>query len=334
MFEDMAIVIEGKGSALSFQAHRGDIKRLKSEIKEAVEEAWRQGARARDFILGGADAVFQDSHGSEVRIPAGSISEVLIVNPTLHELAGHAPQIGRLRALGLFPEGEVPWSVFINNLRVIAETSGNAAVFLHYIRWRGRLPLGERVIVSDEIDLWGCFLNSERFGMLADSGKWLVGNSTTDFDAYYDGLLGRGPKRARPKKFLREPVKSFVERMAADRPRGWRDAAGVCLDLSIPELALVSVRAADVARHASRSGRRVLAQTGRVAVVGFPRGSADSTVMSDAESCGSATLVLYCREGRSRQAAIVWAKYAKDVTHELSDFEMAALRQLEVANQT
>ena len=148
--------MEGKGTALSIQAQRGDVVRLGRDLGRAVEDAWTQGARARDYLLRDEAAVFVDEGASEVlRIPAGTIEEVFIVNPTLHELAGHASQLPRLRSLGLFPAGEFPWSVFINDLRVIAETADNAAVFLHYLTWRARLPLGERVTVMDELDLLG-----------------------------------------------------------------------------------------------------------------------------------------------------------------------------------
>ena len=152
IFENAAFVMEGKGSTLSVQARRGDVVRLGRDLGRAVEEAWIQGARARDYLFREEDAVFVDEGRSEVlRIPAGTIEEVFIVNPTLHELAGHASQLPRLRSLGLFPAGEFPWSVFINDLRVISETADNAAVFLHYLTWRARLPLGERVTVMDEL---------------------------------------------------------------------------------------------------------------------------------------------------------------------------------------
>lgn len=81
---------------------------------------------------------------------------------------------------------------------------------------------------------WGSYLLCERFGSLAGEGHHIVGNSITDFDAYYAGVVGDGPKRPKPRKFLEEPVTGFVERMARERPPGWRDAAGVCLDLSLP----------------------------------------------------------------------------------------------------
>lgn len=327
LFEDIAFVVEGKGGALSVQAQRGDVERLKSDIGEAVEFAWEQGARAREFILRDGDTVFRDENAVEIRIPAGSVREVIIVNPTLHELAGHAPQLGRLRALGLFPDGELPWSVYINDLRVIAETCGNAGIFLHYLVWRNRLPLGERITVDDEIDLWGCYLNCERFGMLAANGKAIVGNSSTDFDSYYNGLVGHGPKQKAPRKFMCEPISAFVDRMSAERPAGWRDAAGACLDLSIPELAFTCAKAKDVARHATHESQPVWVNMGRVSLVGIPREADIATVLAQpAAQDSDPTLVIYCREATSKRTEIVWAKYAKPVTFELSDFEEAAFK--------
>lgn len=88
LFERMALVVEGKASPLSAQAQRGDLTRLARDISRSVEDAWRQGARARDYLLSGQDAVFHDDRGREtLRVPAASIDEVVIVNPTLH----HSP---------------------------------------------------------------------------------------------------------------------------------------------------------------------------------------------------------------------------------------------------
>jgi hypothetical protein len=330
LFEDIAFVVEGKGTALSVQAQRGDVERLKRDIGKAVEDAWTQGARAREFILRDSDTIFRDEHGVEITIPAGSVREVIIVNPTLHDLGGHAPQLGRLRALGLFPEGEVPWSVYINDLRVIAETCENPGIFLHYLEWRNRLPLGERVTVTDEIDLWGSYFWCERFGMLAEAdGKVIVGNASTDFDNYYNGLLGHGPKVEAPGKLnlLHEPVRTFVERMGTARPVGWQAAAGVCLDLSLPELAYVSVRAKEVARLAARDGQEVWVDAGRMALVGIPPDADVSTVLAQPAPSGSdPTLVVYCREAVHNQPEIAWAKKAREVTFELSDFEKAGFQ--------
>jgi hypothetical protein len=332
LFDDVVLIVEGKGSALSVQGQRGDVRRLKRDIEDAVEDAWKQGARARDYILRQGDSVFVDEAGKEVvRIPSGAVSAVFVVNPTLHDLAGHASQLGRLRSLGLFPGQEFPWSVYINDLRVIAETCDNAAVFLHYLTWRNRLPLGMDVEVMDEVDLWSAYLNGERFGVLHDGGKMMVANSSTDFDAYYDGLAGRGPKAKRPHKFLPEPAKGFVDRLADEKPRGWREATAACLDLSIPELAALSAKWESLARQAATEGRRIVLEFGRVALIGT--GSEVNPIEAIGElplASTNATIVVVCQARRKGGTPrLAWAGYLKPVTFELSDFERRALKAVE-----
>lgn len=335
LFDDVAVVVEGKGNALSVQGQRGDILRLRREIAATVEEAWRQAARARDYILGDGDAVFTDQDGLElIRVPDGSVKEVVVINPTLHELAGHAPQLGRLRALGLFMEQELPWSVFINDLRVITDTAENAAVFLHYLTWRNRLPLGERVIVGDELDLWSSYLLCERFGILHGGGEVMIGNSITDFDAYYDGLAGRGPKVDRPRKYLPGILRSFVQRMAVERPPGWRDAAGACLDLSLPELAALSHQA-DVVARAAAEGDALWDDRDRLALVGQPFGEdAQATLRAFDPSPADPTIVVVCEQMPGLGARVAWAGYRKPVSFELSAFEREATTAASEAMRT
>ena len=321
LFDSLAVVVEGKGSSISVQAQRGDTVRLGRDIEDAVEDAWRQGARARAYLVAAEESVFVDEHGAEIlRIPAGKIRSVIIINPTMHELAGLAPQLPRLRALGLFAGGEYPWSVYINDLRVIAETSENAAVFLHYLTWRGRLPLGDGVDVFDEIDLWSSYLLAERFGALHNSGHVVVGNASTDFDDYYHGLAGLGPERDAPTKFLPDVVRSFVAALAERRPPGWREAAGVCLDLSIPELLYVDTKLAELATDAI-GGDAVGLTAGRVALVGLPQGVNPSIALTSINAGGDPTFVVGCGLDPAGEPRIIWAQYRKAVTFELSDFE-------------
>jgi hypothetical protein len=326
LFEDIAFVVEGKGSAISFQARRGDLERLVNEIRRSVEEALDQGVRARDFILAPGDSVFFDGHGSElVRLSDGAIREVHIVNPTIHELAGNALQLTQFRSRGLFPTGELPWSIYINDLRVIVETCDNPAIFLHYLTWRSRFALGEEVIVSDELDLWGTYLFAARLPPVDENGFHHLGNSTTDFDAYYDGLMDRGPKREAPSKFLEEPARSFVGRMVTDRPPEWRKAAGVLLDLSIPELAFVCAKSKRAGQMATARNHFVEFDFGRGVLIGVPAHADQETVLEyAAEARSDASFFVYAKESGSKDGSIVWAHYGATISFELSEFERRA----------
>jgi hypothetical protein len=327
LFDRVALVVEGKGFGLSPQARRGDMARLRGDLAEAVEEAWEQGARARDYLRVEGDSVFVNADGSEVlRIPRGSIDTIFIVNPTLYELGGHATQLPALRALGLFEEGEYPWSVFVNDLRVISETSSNPAVFLHYFTWRARLPLGDRLIAMDEIDIWSSYLLGERFGNLADDGMMQVGTSTTDFDDYYAGLAGTGPKTAKPEKLLPPTcAKRFVEKMARDRPRGWLSASGVLLDLSLPELAALDIKGQQLCKRANVTRSVCTLTCGRFRLLALPRGGKLRNAASEGRTPTEATFNIYLRGTAGKHMEILWAETLKPVTFELSAFEKEIL---------
>src|ERR671915_15626 len=90
-------------------------------------------------------------------------------------------------------------------------------------------------------------------------------------------------RKPKPGKFLEEPVKSFVERMARERPAGWLDAAGACLDLSVPELAFVCGSARRVRREANRTRAAVVWELGRVRLVGLPSGALVAEVIGETE---------------------------------------------------
>jgi hypothetical protein len=185
------------------------------------------------------------------------------------------------------------------------------------LAWRQRLPLGERLLVTDEIDLWGSYLLAERLPGQADGGTMMIATASTDFDAYYDGLAGRGPEREPPRKFLPDSVREFVSRVSSSRPPGWREAAGVCLDLSIPELAYIDGTIVELAHEATRSGT-VAAVDGRVLLAGIrPSTNASMTLQLIDPKGDDPTFAVACRLGPTGPE-LAWAQYRKPVTFTLS----------------
>jgi hypothetical protein len=95
LFDDIAVVIEGKAGGMSVPARRGDVRRLREDIQRNVEDAWRQAARARVYLLRDEDSIFRNEDGEVVlRVRAGSVRDVVIVNPTLGS-ARHGRRWGR-----------------------------------------------------------------------------------------------------------------------------------------------------------------------------------------------------------------------------------------------
>lgn len=244
LWDDVAVVVEGKGARLGASVERGDVARLRSDIASTIEHAWEQGKRVREQLLSENGVEFRTESGEIVRIEPGEISSVLVVNPTVHLMSDYAPQLSRLRHLGLFDGGEYPFSVYVNDLRIIVETLAGPAEFLSYLSWRSKLPLGDLVMVGDEIDLLGTFLLRGQVTrrLALDPDRLIVINgSTVDFDDFYMADATGNTQARRPKMFSIPPIKRLVERLEQDRPDGWRDAAEVALELSLPELVLTKL---------------------------------------------------------------------------------------------
>lgn len=251
LWDDVALIIEGKGAALGASVERGDVARLRNDIAKTIEHAWEQGKRVRDELLSERGAQFRTDSGEIVRVERGEIRTVFVINPTIHLMSDYAPQLARLRHLDLFRDGEYPFSVFVNDLRVIVETLSGPAEFLTYLTWRSKLPLGESVLVGDEIDLLGMFLLRGQISrrLSLDPGNLIVVNgSTVDFDDFYMAQTPGKRRARRPRMFSIPPVNRFLERLEQERPPGWRASAEVALELSLPELALTKLMILQMAR--------------------------------------------------------------------------------------
>jgi hypothetical protein len=163
-------------------------------------------------------------------------------------------------ALGLFAAGEMPWSVFINDLRIIAETVRYPAEFFHYLEWRSRLPLGERVTAVEELDLFGSFLLREQIQEILSDGKSSLHlQSGVDFDSYYLSEQGDGPPAERPRMFSIPLIDRYLERLSRQRPPGWVGATGVVLDLSLQQLAALDVATPRLLQSVEPTGVDVVA---------------------------------------------------------------------------
>ncbi len=251
-FDRRLLLIEAKTSGLSTPSLRGDVARLRADLRDSAEAAWLQSARARDYVLSSEGVTFEDEDGSIIlTVRRTDLDRIYLINVTLDSLLEHAIHLPKLRELGLFKGEDLPWMVFINDLRIVSETVTNPAEFFAYLDWRNRLPLGDRVIAVDEIDLFGTFLLRSRVHDLLENEKsriQVVGSST-DFDAFYLGETGDGPKTERPRMFHTSLSRSFMEMLRQERPPGWIDAGRTCLFLTLEELAFVDMRLTKLVRQ-------------------------------------------------------------------------------------
>lgn len=238
-------IIEGKTGHLGASERGTDIKRLRSRIEEHVVDSLQQAQRARSFITSQEEVTFTDKNGAPlVTLRAEHFEHFFLITPTLRLLADLGPQLRRLRSLNLFEDEEYPFSIYVNDLRVISEFIRSPMEFIHYLRWRAELPLGDRIVVVDELDLFVSFLLREQFRryLAVTDGPIECVGSSADLDDYYLGQRGRNRPKNKPRFYTPvRAVRDFLDRLASGQPEGWLDAGGTCLELSIPELAWLGV---------------------------------------------------------------------------------------------
>lgn len=256
-WDRVLFIIEGKAGAPSDTAERGaDSRALRDRLKRTVIAAGKQAYRAMASLDEAGKLVLRDSSGEQIsEIVRGEVDEILLLTPTLYRFSSSELRVEQVNELAEWRGKRAPISLFINDLRVISELTTNPAEFIHYFRWRQSLPLGSDVVAADEMDLFSAYLHRlqipRRLRLEKDSVAILTGISTP-IDDYYYWEAGLGPRIKRPTMAHSRVTKEFVVRMCNDRPEGWLDAAGVCLELANAELAGFSKFVLQIATFASR----------------------------------------------------------------------------------
>lgn len=270
LYQDVAIVVEGKGSQLSRSARRGDLRRLKADMRP-VAEAWRQAQRGLHLLGAGRPVELRDSAGNAVRVRSEQARKTYGVLPTLHPLTDWYLQPGDLVRLGILPRDAYPWVVSVTDLRVVTDSIRRPAELIAYMAWRQEVLSQERVIVPDEIELFGAFLwgSDVSVGFEDADVKMLIFDMQSDFDDYHRRLEAGDPQARPPAKRLTPLVETHLTDLERRQPAGWLDESVECLIAPYTELHTVEAAAPELATRLATSDLANGAFLGDSAVVCF-----------------------------------------------------------------
>jgi hypothetical protein len=236
LFDEVALVVEGKASKLSLQSRRGDVERLRRDLSRSIGDAYRQGKRATEFLQSSPIVTIKDRYGKEqASLNASSIRKVYVVIPTLHSMKYFSTNLRALRAWDVIPRDEAPWCVSLTDLMIVRDTLRRPAELIGYLEWRQRMLQDENVFFPDEIELFGSYL----YGWIrppetADSEAFVqVGGMQSDFDDWYLYLEGEALRAEQPRKQTVPMIRRFRDRMERQRPPGWLFASAYSLMIPI-----------------------------------------------------------------------------------------------------
>jgi hypothetical protein len=249
LFDDVAIIVEGKGGQLSRPARRGDLQRFRSDLK-CITKGWEQAVRDRRYLTSAAEVVFEDGAKTLV-VPTAHIRRTYVVVPTLHPLLTWSTQLRDLVDAGILPVGAVPWIVAVTDLRVVCESLRRPAELIAYLDWREDLMAHNGNVVTDEIELLGAWLAGAAIPSTGTSdGAVLVVDMQAEFDDHHRALATGRPGRP-PAKRVTGPAADLLDELERERPRGWLAQSVACLNTPYRELVAAEACAGVLARRLS-----------------------------------------------------------------------------------
>jgi hypothetical protein len=260
VYEDIVIVVEGKGAPLKLAARRGSVEKFVAQLRELVSEGNRQLDRDAGYVLNGSPACFYGSDGRTVlRIDGSSVRRCYRLLPTLDGLGDVGVRTARLVDLGILPQGAPPWIVGVTDLSVVVDVLDRPAQLVGYMEFRERWTREARLLVVDELDMLSLYLYqvdlAARLAQVHPAGGQLMHPSGQYlFDAWYDGRSGMGPIVPPLKIKTTARLRRFVDELQRTKPAAWLASTTAALQVPITVATALDMLEAPMAKRARRDG--------------------------------------------------------------------------------
>ncbi len=158
LLDDVAVITEAKAVAVAPAARAGHTRRLRNDITRIITKAAEQADRLKDRIE--KDGGFRLRDGNWV--DANAVREIHTVAVSLEDLSGVSTATADLVEAGLLNKDSIPWTVSLNDLRLVTELVDDsaAAMFLLYLRRRRHPEATIMYSAADELDFFIYFFES------------------------------------------------------------------------------------------------------------------------------------------------------------------------------
>lgn len=234
IFDDNCLIIEAKAHGLSEAARRG-APSFVEDVALSIGESYYQATRLnRELELRGSVQLSDEAGQPVVRLVKSDFQKVFCISTTFEALPIVATKLPSVRQLGLIPGRDWPWSISLDDLRVVVEILDRPSLFLHYVIRRVRINDFPKVTAKDELDYLmnyvyqGLFFETDPNYEKCD--ELLLGDHTRELTRYYQRLQGFGTSGKKPRPRLPGRVKQFLDLMERSRPRHFTTAAIALLE--------------------------------------------------------------------------------------------------------
>ncbi len=188
IFDGNLLIIEAKANHYNIPAKRGSIKAIKDFMENTINLAYLQAIRTKKYIQKEDIAKFEDENGNKFQIKKKDIKSYFLVNTTLEKLNHLSSNLHEIKKLGFIQGIDWPWTVYINDLRIISEVIESPSIFVAYLIERLEENNRNKLMTTDEIDFLMYYFQ-DRMGIFNKNLKEIdfiaIDQMTMKLDEYY-----------------------------------------------------------------------------------------------------------------------------------------------------
>ncbi len=220
LYDENLFIIEAKAGKYSTSAKRGSLEKMKQDVTKLIDSAYKQALRTKQYINDTPEPVFEYKDGSIAVIlkDKEKYKNIYLFNITLQNLAQLSTRLNSLKSFNLIEGKEWPWSVFINDLRVISELIEFPSEFLLFLQRRIKANEFPQFYTTDELDFLMFYFREGLYfedGILQNLDRYIPSAYTEDLDKYYDYIAGRVSSGKKPRLRISEEYKNIITELEA-----------------------------------------------------------------------------------------------------------------------
>jgi len=215
LYDENLFIIEAKAGKYSTLAKRGGLQGIKGDVIKLIDSAYKQALRTKQYIDNTPEPVFKYEDGSiAVTLKdKEKYKNIYLLNITLQNLAQLATRLNSIKSFNLIEGEEWPWSVFINDLRIISELIEFPSEFLHFLQRRIKINDYPQFYTTDELDFLMVYFREGLYfkdGILQNLDRYIPNAYTEDLNKYYDFISGRISSGKKPGLRILKEYKNLI----------------------------------------------------------------------------------------------------------------------------
>ena len=215
LYDENLFIIEAKAGVLSVSARRGGLERMKKDTAKLVDNAYKQALRTKQYIMSTPEPTFELENGTKAVVirDKHKYRKIYLLNITLQSLGHLSTHLNSLKNFNLLLDREWPWSVFINDLRVISELIEFSSEFLHFLQQRIKANDYPQFYTTDELDFLMFYFHQGLYlenGVLKDVNTYIPTGYTETLDRYYNYRAGIVSSSKKPCLKISKEYKNLI----------------------------------------------------------------------------------------------------------------------------